>query len=357
MPATSPAQTPKPADFAQRLLNWYDQHGRTDLPWQQPRTPYGVWVSEIMLQQTQVNTVIPYYQRFMARFCTLAELANAPLDTVLSHWTGLGYYARARNLHKAAQVVMQKHGGQLPNQFEALLALPGIGRSTAGAIMAQAFNQFGVILDGNVKRLLCRLHGIDGWPGLTKVQQQLWPLATGHTPQQRLADYSQAIMDLGATICRARQPLCHACPMQTDCTTWQQQRIHQLPHPKPKRSIPQKQVIMLVLRDRQKRVLLQQRPTEGIWGGLWSLPEFATPKILQAQLTHMGLDATPGQWMNPVKHAFSHYKLTIAPVLLITDISLNPVSEAVPQGWFKRQQLQAIGLATPVKKILLAQWD
>lgn len=260
------------APFAQQLLHWFDDHGRYHLPWQQSRNGYRVWVSEIMLQQTQVATVIPYFERFMQRFPSVEALAQAEQDDVLSLWTGLGYYSRARNLHASAISICEQHQGQMPSDLGSLIALKGIGRSTAGAIMSQAFDQPGVILDGNVKRLLTRLHGIEGWPGLSHIEKQLWQLATELTPTQRNADYSQAIMDLGATVCKPKQPLCVTCPMQSTCQALANDTVAQIPTPKPKKVLPQKTVSVLLLKNPQGQIQLQQRPAKGIWGGLWSLP-------------------------------------------------------------------------------------
>lgn len=337
--------------FADQLLIWFDQHGRHHLPWQKDRTGYRVWVSEIMLQQTQVMTVIPYFERFMERFPTITHLAQAEADIVLSLWTGLGYYTRARNLHASAIAITQQHQGHMPNDLDALIALKGIGRSTAGAIVSQAFNQRGVILDGNVKRLLTRLYAIEGWPGQRQIDQQLWQLATDLTPHQRNADYTQAIMDIGATICKPKQPLCVACPMQAHCQALAQDKVGIIPTRKPKKAIPHKTVSVLLLQNKQGQTFLEQRPSKGIWGGLWSLPEFADLEALQTQLALEGLPThtTP---MAPIKHVFSHYKLTIEPHRLVLNKAQLKVSEKHKSQWYDSQQLHTIGLATPIKKLL-----
>lgn len=337
--------------FAEQLLSWFDQHGRNHLPWQKNRTGYRVWVSEIMLQQTQVATVIPYFERFMLRFPKVENLAQAKLDEVLSLWTGLGYYSRARNLHASAIAITEQHQGVMPNNLEALIALKGIGRSTAGAIISQAFNQPGVILDGNVKRLLTRLHHIEGWPGLSHIDKQLWQLATNLTPKQRNADYSQAIMDLGATVCKPKQPLCVACPMQTHCQALNNDVVAQIPTPKPKKALPQKTVSVLLLKNAQGQIQLQQRPAKGIWGGLWSLPEFADLTALQTQLALDGLPINT-QPLPAIKHVFSHYKLTIEPHLLELQKQPRKVAENEQSRWYDATQLHTIGLATPIKKLL-----
>ena len=337
--------------FATQLLTWFDQHGRSHMPWQKNRTGYRVWVSEIMLQQTQVITVIPYFERFMERFPTVTALAQAELDAVLSLWTGLGYYTRARNLHASAIAIVEQYQGHMPTDFDALIALKGIGRSTAGAIISQAHNQAGVILDGNVKRLLTRLHAIEGWPGQSQIDKHLWLLATELTPHQRNADYTQAIMDLGATICRPKQPLCVACPMQACCQALAQDKVSSIPTPKPKKVIPHKTISVLLLKNEQGQTLLEQRPSSGIWGGLWSLPEFENLGLLHTQLALDGLPINTRP-MTPIKHVFSHYKLTIEPHLLVLNNSPQKVAEKLKSQWYHPQQLHTIGLATPIKKLL-----
>lgn len=342
---------PTQAHFAQQLLLWFDDHGRYHLPWQQNRNGYRVWVSEIMLQQTQVATVIPYFERFMQRFPSVEALAQAEQDDVLSLWTGLGYYSRARNLHASAISICEQHQGQMPSDLGSLIALKGIGRSTAGAIMSQAFDQPGVILDGNVKRLLTRLHGIEGWPGLSHIEKQLWQLATELTPTQRNADYSQAIMDLGATVCKPKQPLCVTCPMQSTCQALANDTVAQIPTPKPKKVLPQKTVSVLLLKNPQGQIQLQQRPAKGIWGGLWSLPEYANLTALHAHLALSGLPINT-QTLPTIKHVFSHYKLSIQPHLLQLQHQPTKVAGNEQSRWYDAAQLHTIGLATPIKKLL-----
>ncbi|MDH5359185.1 MAG: A/G-specific adenine glycosylase [Gammaproteobacteria bacterium] len=340
--------------FSQQLLTWYDRYGRHDLPWKRNPSAYRVWVSEIMLQQTQVATVIPYFERFMQRFPDLLSLATANTDEVLHLWTGLGYYARGRNLHKAAQQIITDHDGVFPVLFEEVIALPGIGRSTAGAILAQAMGQRHAILDGNVKRVLCRYHAIEGWPGERAIEQQLWQLAERHTPSQRLADYTQAIMDLGATLCRRSKPRCQECPIQQGCQAAQQQRQNELPQRKPKKAIPVKNTRMLILTNSEGEVLLQQRPPNGLWGGLWTLPqcddEAAELKLWVA--SELGLRLQQITIWPAMRHSFSHYHLDITPILALALPLDNRIMEAGATVWYNSQQPDERGLAAPVVRLL-----
>ena len=296
--------------FSRCLLAWYDQHGRKSLPWHHNVTPYRVWVSEIMLQQTQVATVIDYYQRFMAQFPNAAALADADLDMVLHQWSGLGYYARGRNLHKAAQLIRDQYAGHFPLQFEQLLELPGIGRSTAGAILAFSTGERQVILDGNVKRVLCRYHAVDGWPGRAAISKQLWLLADQHTPQRRVAEYTQAIMDLGATCCTRSKPRCDACPLQSGCLAYRQGEARQYPVSKPRKTVPVRAAALLLLLNESGDVLLQQRPPVGIWGGLWSLPELPQDEEM-VDWCHQQLGYQVGliEVGEVFRHTFSHFHL------------------------------------------------
>ena len=264
--------------FSARLLKWYDCHGRKTLPWKRVRDPYRIWVSEIMLQQTQVTTIIPYFERFAKRFPDVRTLARARPDSVLHLWSGLGYYARARNLHKAAKRIIAEHGGTFPRELESVVRLPGIGRSTAGAILALAFDQRHAILDGNVKRVLARHHAIDAPPNRRETETKLWQLAERHTPSRRVADYTQAIMDLGATVCTRAHPDCAHCPVRAGCKARKLGTPQNFPVPAKRRAMPVKQVNMLLIRDARDRVLLVKRPPAGLWGGLWGLPE-CTQKI------------------------------------------------------------------------------
>ncbi|MFO8046311.1 MAG: A/G-specific adenine glycosylase [Halomonas sp.] len=336
-------------EFQRRLLAWFDVHGRHDLPWQQERSPYRVWVSEIMLQQTQVATVIPYFERFMVRFPNVRSLASAHQDEVLHLWTGLGYYARGRNLHRAAGVIVDAHGGDFPMESEALAALPGIGRSTAGAIIAQSSGQRAVILDGNVKRSLSRLHAVEGWTGRPAVERRLWALAEHYTPQKRLVDYTQAIMDLGATLCRRGTPECGRCPFADVCVAHARGEERRFPESKPKKALPTRTTRMLLLRDARGRVLLEQRPASGLWGGLWSLPQFAGHAELQAWLDHHAPDSTIEPSSPTFIHVFSHFRLEITPQPARVE-QLDAVGET--RRWYDPRNPDAIGLAAPVKSLL-----
>ncbi len=301
--------------FSDRLLRWFDQHGRHDLPWQKNKTLYRVWVSEIMLQQTQVATVIPYYQRFMQRFNSLGSLAETTQDEVLSLWTGLGYYARGRNLHKAAIEIMQNHAGIFPQTITAVNALPGIGRSTAGAILALALDQRHAILDGNVKRSLCRYHGIEGFSGTREIEARLWDLSEQHTPEDRAADYTQAIMDMGATLCTRSKPRCHECPHQVDCVAYQCNRVDQLPTPRPRKNRPSKHRCVLVLINESQEAIVFKRPSSGIWGGLYSFPEFDDHQACVESLrSNLNLSETDIHQGSDIQHSFTHFDLSLTPV-------------------------------------------
>jgi len=347
--------------FAKKLLDWYGQHGRKDLPWQQDRNAYRVWVSEIMLQQTQVKTVIPYFEKFMQRFVSVLDLANAHEDEVLHHWSGLGYYARARNLHKSAQQVCDIHAGEFPLIFEDVLALPGIGRSTAGAILAQAEGQRHAILDGNVKRVLSRFHAVHGWTGQAKIQDQLWAFAEQHTPDHQLADYTQAIMDLGATLCTRSKPQCENCPLQQECEAYATDQVKLLPTPKPKKTLPVKSVRMLLLRNAEQEILLEKRPPTGIWGGLWSLPEMPLEETVEAWCeNHYKLNVSALREQAVMRHTFSHYHLDITPCIVEVNNPEQSVMEAERRVWYKAcqndrnlsTQTLSLGLATPVSHLL-----
>jgi A/G-specific adenine glycosylase len=336
--------------FAARVLRWAGRHGRSDLPWQQQPTPYRVWVSEIMLQQTQVATVIPYYQRFMLRFPNVQSLAEAPLDDVLHLWSGLGYYARARNLQRAAQRIRDEHGGVFPTEFAMVSALPGIGQSTAGAILALACNQRHPILDGNVRRVLARFHAVEGWPGEKPVEQQLWQLAETHTPQREVAAYTQAIMDLGATLCTRAHPACESCPVAEDCRAHQLQRETDFPAARPRKKLPIKRVRMLLLMQ-DGRLLLQRRPPSGIWGGLWGFPELTTEQDIETWCRQrFGAAPSAQQTMPGLRHTFSHFHLDIEPVLL--DITPATMQDAEGDIWFEPASPPRVGLAKPVTKLL-----
>jgi len=338
-----------PRQFSAAVLDWFDQHGRTDLPWQAHKSPYHTWISEIMLQQTQVTTVIPYFQRFIERFPDVHALAQAPLDEVLHLWTGLGYYARARNLHKAANIISQDLEGRFPQTVRELEQLPGIGRSTAGAILSIACGKRAAILDGNVKRVLARFHAIEGWPGQTAITRRLWELAEEYTPEQRVGDYTQAMMDLGATLCTRSKPSCPLCPLQQQCKALALGLSHKLPSPRPRKTLPVKQTQMLIIRNDAGQILLTQRPPSGIWGGLWSLPEVQDLRDADAEL---GLQIESASALEPLRHTFSHYHLDITPLLVQLKAPADSVMEGPPALWYNTSQPQNIGLAAPVKRLL-----
>jgi len=342
------------APFAQRVLQWFDQYGRHDLPWQQQATPYRVWVAEIMLQQTQVATVIPYYQRFVEVFPDLNNLASAPLDRVLELWSGLGYYSRARNLHKAAGIVATEHNGEFPASFEAAVALPGIGESTAGAILAQALEQRHAILDGNVKRVLCRYHAIDGWPGKSSVQKQLWRYAESYTPHQRIADYTQAIMDLGATLCTHRSPRCSACPLQTDCKALAQGQVGRYPAPRPRKQLPVRAARLLLLTDSDSgNILLEKRPPSGIWGGLWSLPEADLDEHVDTLCQQRwGVTVLHREDCGRFRHTFSHYHFDITPCRIRVRCEAGCVQEQRDLVWCPSAEAKKRALAAPIARII-----
>ena len=348
------------SDIAPSLLTWFQKYGRHDLPWQQPRTAYRVWISEIMLQQTQVNTVIPYFERFMQRFPDIISLAEADIDEVLHQWTGLGYYARARNLHKAAQHIHNQYAGNFPDKFEDVIALPGIGRSTAGAILAQALNQRFAILDGNVKRVLTRLHAIEGWPGNKKVESKLWEIAESYTPAHDIVNYTQAIMDLGATVCKRSKPDCHLCPLSTICIANAQQRQKEFPYSKPRKSMPVKTTSMLIIIDESsKQVLLEQRPPTGIWGGLWSFPEcHSENEVTQWCRDHLSINVINTHTLPTLRHTFSHYHLDIQPIRVhvskhdMLQRMTGAVMETDKYIWYNTRQPDERGLPAPIKSLL-----
>jgi A/G-specific adenine glycosylase len=336
--------------FAQRLIAWQRRHGRHDLPWQDTRDPYRVWLSEIMLQQTQVTTVIPYYERFLARFPSLDSLASAPITDVMARWSGLGYYARARNLHKCAQTLVASHGGAFPHDPAIIATLPGIGRSTANAIAVFCFGARAPILDGNVKRVLCRFLGIEGFPGDRDVGQRLWEAAAALLPRRDVATYIQAQMDLGATVCTRKRPACDACPVAKLCVALHDGRTTDLPAPRPKRSLPERAVTLLVLRHGD-RVALETRPPAGIWGGLQSLPELPEGQDVLSYLRdvlrlHPGA-VTPGLTF---VHGFTHFRLRIHPVLCIIDRA--PRRATARLHWFDRAEWAQAALPAPIRKIL-----
>lgn len=343
--------------FSGPLLKWFKKHGRHDLPWQHPREPYRVWLSEVMLQQTQVQTVIPYFERFIAEFPTISELADASQDEVLHLWTGLGYYARGRNLHAAAQQIANEHNSHFPENYDDILALPGIGPSTAAAILAQAFNQPAAILDGNVKRVLTRFHGISGWPGEKKIETQLWMIAKQYTPDHSAADYTQAIMDLGATVCSRSKPNCDTCPIEQHCVAKAQGNPKDYPTPKKRTALPVKQTTMLLLQNNNSEILLQQRPAQGIWGNLWSLPEIEADEASAEALAlhseqNFGCAIESTTPLAAFRHTFSHYHLDIQPLHCIVSTHTQCVMDSNNQVWYKCDPADKRGLPAPVKKLL-----
>jgi A/G-specific adenine glycosylase len=335
-------------DFAPRLLHWWQVHGRHDLPWQvrdddAETRVWRVWVSEIMLQQTQVKTVIPYFQRFMQRFPDVASFALAHEDEVLAYWAGLGYYRRARLLHAAAKQVLELHGGVFPRDFAAALALPGVGRSTAGAVLAQAFDLPHSILDGNVKRVLARFYGVTGWPGEAAVERELWRYATVLTPSLRAAEYTQAIMDLGATLCTSRNPACEHCPQAVACVARQSGRVNELPTPRARKVLPLRQVVMWLVVG-EEGLLLQRRPPVGVWPGLYGLPETEVGVVLEG--------AQPGECLPVMRHTFSHYHLEIHPRRARWN---NPAASLMDDAsllWYKPSQALSVGLPAPVSRLI-----
>jgi len=342
------------SDFALRLLQWFDQHGRKDLPWQQDVSPYRVWVSEIMLQQTRVQTVIPYFGRFMRSFPDVQSLATAPQDDVLRHWSGLGYYARARNLHKAAQQICAEFAGEFPAAFDDVVALPGIGRSTASAILALSRNERHAILDGNVKRVLARHAAIAGWPGKSDVAAALWTLAEQRTPDERVAEYTQAIMDLGATLCTRSKPLCERCPLREDCVALTAASVADFPGRKARKTKPLRTTTM-VMASADGQMYLERRPESGIWGGLWSLPELGERSLDEwcMDVLHAPAGATD-EWQI-VRHSFSHFDLDIRPIVVHLSALPSIVADEDGKTWVRPDDRPPGGMAAPVQK-LINQW-
>ena len=339
------------SEFANRLIAWQKVHGRHNLPWQNTADPYAIWVSEIMLQQTQVTAVIGYYSKFMNQFSNIASLANATQDEILQHWSGLGYYSRARNLHKAAQTIMHEHNGQFPQDFDTIQTLSGIGRSTAAAIASFAFNQIQTILDGNVKRVLARHFLIDGWPSSPKVEKQLWALAEDLLPKQDMIAYTQGLMDLGATLCTRSKPKCDVCPLNKTCEAYRQHRVSELPTPKPRKAIPERHITMLILLHGNE-VLLEKRPSTGIWGGLWSFPEVETDFNTEAVvLSRFAMIAEADEPLATLSHALTHFKLYIQPQPLRV-IKIHTKVCETDQIWLSIDDAITAAIPTPVRKIL-----
>ena len=353
------------SEFSTRIIAWQKQHGRHDLPWQGANA-YRVWLSEIMLQQTQVTTVIPYYQRFVTSFPTLSALAAASVDEVLAHWSGLGYYARGRNLHRAAQIIVQKHRGKFPQQFEQILALPGIGRSTAAAICALAWHERRAILDGNVKRVLARYCGIEGWTGNKKIEAQLWQQAELLLPSPQvaglgegkageknadIATYTQALMDMGATLCTRSKPKCLVCPMQSDCVASLTNRIAELPTPRLRKVVPERHSTFLLLMH-DNDILLEKRAPQGIWGGLWCLPQIeAGQGVVADYLLREGMEVSERIELDEFTHTFTHFKLHIVPLLLRVTFKPTRVQQA-ERAWLDVGKALNVAIPTPVRSLL-----
>jgi len=343
--------------FANQLLHWYQTHGRQNLPWQNNRLPYNIWVSEIMLQQTQVTTVIDYYLRFIKRFPDVVSLASASSDEVLHLWSGLGYYTRARNLHRCAQQVVKEYQGEFPvNSLAAMESLPGIGPSTAAAICAFSTGKRAVILDGNVKRVVARYFAIEGWYGKTQVSRKLWQAADKLTPHHHLPEYTQAIMDLGAILCKRSKPKCEICPVASGCLAKQHNLTRVLPTPRPKKALPNQTRYALVILNSDGAIQLEKRPNQGIWGGLWSFPEFSTQQELQDWITtHQPLAKLEPSLKTVQKHLFSHYHLTLhlwIAHLTTPQLAENKASYSKRLNWYDLNQLGSLGLAAPIKKLL-----
>lgn len=345
--------------FSKAVIRWQKQHGRHELPWQRTRDAYRIWLSEIMLQQTQVATVIPYYARFLERFPEVGALAAAPVEEVMALWSGLGYYTRARNLHRCAQQVVSEHGSRFPDDVELLARLPGIGRSTAAAISAFAYGTRAAILDGNVKRVFCRVFGIEGFPGSVPVERRLWEKAVGLLPATDIESYTQGLMDLGATLCTRSRPHCAACPLQLRCVAYATDRTAELPERKPKKAVPEKATVMLVVEHRGA-VLLEQRPPSGIWGGLLSLPEFnrLLPSVpvnvgktaLASALAEFG-EVASFDALGDFVHAFTHYRLKVT-ALRVTLSRRFPQASSSSYLWLSKKKLPQAGLPAPVRKLL-----
>ncbi|MFH2133885.1 MAG: A/G-specific adenine glycosylase [Pseudomonadota bacterium] len=336
-------------DFSSQLIRWQKEYGRHDLPWQ-GESAYRIWLSEIMLQQTQVSTVIPYYLRFIESFPDIATLAAATEEQVLAHWSGLGYYARGRNLHKAARLIVTNHGGEFPEQFEQILALPGIGRSTAAAISALARHERRAILDGNVKRVLARYCGIDGWTGARKVEEQLWHQAEQLLPERDVAIYTQALMDMGATVCTRSRPRCANCPVQDNCVALSTERVEQLPSPRPRKAIPKRATTFLLLKHGSE-IMLEKRPSSGIWGGLWCAPQVEDAEE-RGYLLQNDMEILRRIELDAFTHVFTHFKLHIQPVLL--ELVRKPSRVEQPGNvWLELNEAMGAAIPSPLRQLLL----
>jgi len=334
--------------FASLLVAWQRRHGRQGLPWQDTRDPYRIWLSEVMLQQTRVAAVIPYYQRFLSRFPDVHSLAAADEDEVLRLWSGLGYYARARNLHRAARKVVSEYGGTFPDSVGEIEQVPGVGRSSAAAIATFAFGRRAAILDGNVKRVLARCYGVEGWPGEREVEAKLWRLAQRLLPKDDVGVYTQALMDLGATVC-ARKPRCDVCPVRRRCIARREKRAHELPAPRPRRAVPLRNATWLLLLHHQQ-VLLERRPGAGLWGGLWTFPVASNARYA-AQARALGCEISSTRELEPLEHGFTHFRLRIRPVLCAVARTLPSVA-APGRLWIDLEDAAQAAAPAPVKKLI-----
>jgi A/G-specific adenine glycosylase len=338
--------------FAPRVLAWFETDGRRDLPWQRDPTPYRVWISEIMLQQTQVATVIPYFEAFVRRFPDLRSLAGARLDEVLHLWSGLGYYARARNLQRAAKEIVARHGSEFPAGFDEVMALPGVGRSTAGAILALARGERHPILDGNVRRVLTRHFGVDGYPGDAVVEKRLWALADACTPRERVAAYTQAIMDLGATVCTRARPACLLCPVNADCVARRENRQDRLPAPRPKTQRASREAWLVVAMRGANKVLVERRPPSGIWGGMWGVPEFPTRAHAEQWCRgHLAGAGTPRR-DPPLRHAFSHFDFEMRPLVVRCIGKAHELRDDDRFRWYDPRTPARVGLPKPIATLI-----
>jgi A/G-specific adenine glycosylase len=336
-------------NFASLLIEWQRTHGRHDLPWQ-GADAYRVWLSEIMLQQTQVATVIPYYQRFVSSFPKVSALAAATEEQVLAHWSGLGYYARGRNLHRAAQIIAEKYHGEFPREFEQIIELPGIGRSTAAAICALAYHESRAILDGNVRRVLARYCGIEGWAGNKKVEEQLWQKAEALLPPKDIATYTQSLMDMGATVCTRSRPKCVICPVQSDCIALKTERINELPTPRPRKAVPEKHTTFLLLLHGND-LLLEKRPGSGIWGGLWCPPQVESENEVTQFIQRNGIKVREQIELQKFTHTFTHFKLHIIPLLIRVARKPQQVQQA-GSVWLNVEEALQAAIPTPVRQVL-----
>ncbi len=351
MSATPPPRQRRKASFAARLVAWQKIHGRHDLPWQRTRDPYRIWLSEVMLQQTQVQTVIPYYERFVAAFPDVRALASAPVERVLEHWSGLGYYRRAHHLHAAACAVVAQCAGEFPVDARALATLPGVGRSTAAAIAVFASGSRAAILEGNVKRVLARHRGIDGFPGAADVQAQLWQIAERALPARDIETYTQALMDLGATVCARARPSCTACPVAHDCIAFNERRTDELPSPRPKKVLPQRALRVLLI-ERGGEILFERRPPLGIWGGLWSLPELPLDADVRATVkTRFAADVVLRDALPAIAHGFTHFALTLHPQR-VSARRWPSRAEAPGTIWLTPKDARGAALPAPIKKLM-----